>query len=65
MSGGASLPRAALAVVPSAGQANFTTGKCLGAERHGRGASFANAAHAAWERNFENDFCADVAPSQR
>ena len=29
-------------------------------ERHGRGASFANAAHIAWETNFQNSFCADV-----
>jgi ABC-type phosphate transport system substrate-binding protein len=51
---------AALAVVPSVGQANFTTGKCLGADTTGRGASFANTAHTAWETNFETDFCAEV-----
>jgi ABC-type phosphate transport system substrate-binding protein len=51
---------AVFAVVPAAGQANFTTGKCLGADTTGRGASFANSAHTAWETNFENDFCAEV-----
>ena len=51
---------AVLAVAPSAGQANFTTGLCLGADTTGRGASFANTAHTAWETNFENDYCADV-----
>jgi len=51
---------AALAAVPSVGQANFTTGQCLGADVTGRGASFANAAHTAWKTVFQNDYCADV-----
>jgi ABC-type phosphate transport system substrate-binding protein len=51
---------AVLAVVPSVGRANFTTGQCLGADITGRGASFANTAHAAWKTNFQNDYCADV-----
>ena len=39
----------ALAVLAPAGQANFTTGKCQGSNITGRGASFANAAHAGWK----------------
>src|SRR5262245_23714388 len=50
----------ALAVLAPAGQANFTTGKCQGSNITGRGASFANAAHAAWKTFFETQHCADV-----
>ena len=51
---------AALAVVAPVGQANFTTGKCQGSNITGRGASFANSAHAGWKTVFETEFCADV-----
>ena len=51
---------AAFAAIVAAAQADFTTGKCLGSNVTGRGASFANAAHTAWETNFQNSFCADV-----
>ena len=51
---------AAFAAIVPAAQADFTTGKCLGSNVTGRGASFANAAHTAWETNFQNSFCADV-----
>ncbi len=50
----------ALAVLAPAGQANFTTGKCQGSNITGRGASFANTAHAAWKTDFESNCCADV-----
>jgi ABC-type phosphate transport system substrate-binding protein len=51
---------AAFAAIVPAAQADFTTGKCLGSNVTGRGASFANAAHIAWETNFQNSYCADV-----
>jgi ABC-type phosphate transport system substrate-binding protein len=51
---------AAFAATVAPAQANFTTGKCQGANIIGRGASFANAAHVAWETSFQNVYCADV-----
>jgi ABC-type phosphate transport system substrate-binding protein len=51
---------AALAVTASPGQANFTTGKCLGTAISGRGASFQTTAQTNWIANFQNVFCADV-----
>jgi ABC-type phosphate transport system substrate-binding protein len=51
---------AALAATVPPAQADFTTGKCLGSNITGRGASFANAAHIAWETSFQNTYCADV-----
>jgi len=50
-----------LATIGMAPQANaaFTTTECEGANVLGRGASFAQAAHGAWEFNFRNIFCSD------
>ena len=49
---------AAVMAVPS--QADFTTGKCLGSNVTGRGASFQAGAQAAWKTEFQDNFCSDV-----
>src|SRR5262245_62199526 len=52
---------ATLALVPRANAA-FTISQCQGAEVLGRGASFAQAAHGAWEVPFRNNFCGGTGP---
>lgn len=49
---------AALTLAPPAANAAFTTGKCLGSDVIGRGASFARDAHGGFKLHFENFFCA-------
>ena len=51
---------AATAVLAPAGQANFTTTQCQGTDTSGRGASFANAAHAAWKTDFQGNYCDEI-----
>ena len=50
---------AALAAAPRS-QASYITGKCLGEDVLGRGASFARDAHAAWKQQFQLGFCGAV-----
>lgn len=54
-----------VAIVGLAPQANaaFTSTQCNGTEITGRGASFAQAAHGAWEFNFTNNFCGGSSPN--
>jgi ABC-type phosphate transport system substrate-binding protein len=61
MKGLGALALGLLAMIGMAPQANaaFTTPECEGASILGRGASFAQAAHGAWEFNFRNVFCSD------
>lgn len=48
---------AALTLAPASAEAAFTTGKCLGSDVTGRGASFARDAHGSFKLHFENFFC--------
>ena len=41
-------------------EASFITGKCLGEDVLGRGASFARDAHAAWKQQFQLGYCSAV-----
>lgn len=52
---------AALCLVPQANAA-FSISQCQGADVLGRGASFAQAAHGAWEVPFRNNFCGGTGP---
>lgn len=54
-----------VAVAGIAPQANaaFTSTQCNGTDVTGRGASFAQAAHGAWEFNFTNTFCGGSSPN--
>ena len=54
-----------VAVAGFAPQANaaFTSTQCNGTEVTGRGASFAQAAHGAWEFNFNTNFCGGSGPN--
>ncbi len=54
-----------VAVAGFAPQANaaFTSTQCNGTDVTGRGASFAQAAHGAWEFNFTNTFCGGSSPN--
>jgi ABC-type phosphate transport system substrate-binding protein len=49
---------ATVMAVPS--QADFTTGKCLGSNVTGRGASFQTGAQAGWKTDFQDNYCSDV-----
>jgi ABC-type phosphate transport system substrate-binding protein len=62
--GVSALVLAVLAVVSLASQANaaFTTPKCEGEKILGRGASFAQAAHGAWEIPFRTVYCGGIGP---
>lgn len=61
---GFALLLAALAVLCSAPRADaaFTISECSGTDVLGRGASFAQAAHGAWEVPFRNSFCGGSGP---
>lgn len=64
LTGALALVLAVLTAVGLAPRANaaFSSSQCGGADVLGRGASFAQAAHGAWEVNFHNVFCGGDAP---
>jgi len=64
LAGAIALLLAALTALCLAPQANagFTTPQCGGESVLGRGASFAQAAHGAWETPFRNNFCGGTGP---
>jgi ABC-type phosphate transport system substrate-binding protein len=64
LAGGLALLVAALAALGLATRADaaFTIPQCAGSDVLGRGASFAQAAHGAWEVPFRNSFCGGSGP---
>jgi ABC-type phosphate transport system substrate-binding protein len=64
LAGALALAVAVLAAVGLASQANaaFTTPECEGEKILGRGASFAQAAHGAWEIPFRTIYCGGIGP---
>jgi ABC-type phosphate transport system substrate-binding protein len=64
LAGALALAVAVLAAVGLASQANaaFTTSECEGEKILGRGASFAQAAHGAWEIPFRTVYCGGIGP---
>jgi ABC-type phosphate transport system substrate-binding protein len=64
LAGALALAVAALAAFGLASQANaaFTTSECEGEKILGRGASFAQAAHGAWEIPFRSIYCGGIGP---